>query len=827
MGKRARRRARVARLTEAERTFDEIRSIVDDAIRRTVDGAGDDVYCWVRDLTDEWAVYELSGTGVSEPGMYRVTYTVADDDTVTLGEPEKVETEYVPATESDHIEGRVIEAKGTDAAGGRIFRVQILRYGESRNARIYPRRVMETAVPRYEGAKAYDHHRTDQELQTSTIEGLVGTYRNVQAGQTALEGDLHLLPSATHTAEALDASLAAEKASLPPLVGISHDVMARYEPKPGAGGRRVLEAIEILSVNSADVVADPAAGGRAIRMVAGGTGGSNDSKEGQVNLKQLLELLRAADADKRAELLKEHASVLEDNGLTDADVTRMLEPSGDGAGTGGDGNNAGAGDTGAGNNAGDAGAGTGDNGGGNVAELVGAGAATEALHDRSSLIGRQLVSMAVRGAGIDERLTEAVAKRLPEKFTEATLIQHVESFKGLQAELERANLQPTVPAGGGVVKDGLERKVEALDKMFTGEAGGYRSLKEAYCDITGERPKFLDTEDFNRKVLRESLGAGMMPFDSAMRSTESIDTSSWGEILGDSITRRVVAEHARPNLQVWRQLVSNIFSVPDFRTQRITRLGGYGVLPAVNQGAPYQPLTSPTDEESTYAVTKRGGTEDLTLETITNDDLRQVQLIPKKLGLAAGQTLYRFVFDLLASNPTLTYDSVALFAAGHANTDTSAALAQATLSAGRKKMRKQASYGDSSDILSIVPKYLLVPSDLEELAFQLCTSAVALGVNAGSAAGANVSNIPNIHQGLEPIVVDYWSDTNDWFLEADPAMHPTIEIGFLQGRQDPELFVQNDENVGSVFTADKITYKIRHIYSGTVLDHRGFYRGQG
>ena len=46
-----------------------------------------------------------------------------------------------------------------------------------------------------------------------------------------------------------------------------------------------------------------------------------------------------------------------------------------------------------------------------------------------------------------------------------------------------------------------------------------------------------------------------------------------------------------------------------------------------------------------------------------------------------------------------------------------------------------------------------------------------------------------------------------------------------QGRQDPELFVQNDATNGSVFTADKVTYKVRHIYSGTVLDHRGLSRG--
>ena len=260
--------------------------------------------------------------------------------------------------------------------------------------------------------------------------------------------------------------------------------------------------------------------------------------------------------------------------------------------------------------------------------------------------------------------------------------------------------------------------------------------------------------------------------------------------------------------------------INDFRTQHLGRVGGYGVLPAVTQGAPYQPLTSPADEEATYAVGKYGGTEDLTIETITNDDLRQVVAIPQKMGRAAAQTLFRFVWDFLNTNPTI-YDSVALFAAGHSNTATNA-LSGANLSAARKAMRKQKAYGDSYEFLSIVPKFLVVCSDLEEMAFELATSAVALP--AGAPVGA-ASNTPNIHQGITPIVVDYWTSTTTWFCVADPTLVPTIELGFLGGQEDPAVFVQNDPSSGSMFAADKVTYKIRHIYGGSVIDYRGFYRG--
>jgi hypothetical protein len=79
--------------------------------------------------------------------------------------------------------------------------------------------------------------------------------------------------------------------------------------------------------------------------------------------------------------------------------------------------------------------------------------------------------------------------------------------------------------------------------------------------------------------------------------------------------------------------------------------------------------------------------------------------------------------------------------------------------------------------------------------------------------------------GLEVIEVPEFTDTNDWFLVADPATIPTLEVGFYQGRDDPELLVQDQPLLGSVFTADKITWKIRHIWGLAVLDYRGFQRG--
>ena len=49
-----------------------------------------------------------------------------------------------------------------------------------------------------------------------------------------------------------------------------------------------------------------------------------------------------------------------------------------------------------------------------------------------------------------------------------------------------------------------------------------------------------------------------------------------------------------------------------------------------------------------------------------------------------------------------------------------------------------------------------------------------------------------------------------------------IEIAFLNCQETPDLFLQDQPTNGNVFSNDKLTYKIRHIYGGGVLDFRGF-----
>jgi hypothetical protein len=195
------------------------------------------------------------------------------------------------------------------------------------------------------------------------------------------------------------------------------------------------------------------------------------------------------------------------------------------------------------------------------------------------------------------------------------------------------------------------------------------------------------------------------------------------------------------------------------------------------------------------------------METIANDDVGLLRRIPMGLATSAGRTLYEFVYGFLDSN-ALIYDGLALFVAGHNNLGT-AALDATSFAAARLRMKQQTEQ-DSGKRLGITLRHLVIPSDLEETAYNLFQR----GTNNDQTFVQ--SRVPTVH------VVDHWTDVNNWYAAADNSQVPLIELGFYGGNQDPELFVQDMPTQGSLFSNDQIKYKIRHIYSGAVRDYRAF-----
>ena len=71
-----------------------------------------------------------------------------------------------------------------------------------------------------------------------------------------------------------------------------------------------------------------------------------------------------------------------------------------------------------------------------------------------------------------------------------------------------------------------------------------------------------------------------------------------------------------------------------------------------------------------------------------------------------------------------------------------------------------------------------------------------------------------------------WSPRNTsaskYWLAGDPADCEGLEVGFVNGRDTPELFVQDDPRMGAVFTNDQISYKVRFEFGAGIVNYRPF-----
>lgn len=118
--------------------------------------------------------------------------------------------------------------------------------------------------------------------------------------------------------------------------------------------------------------------------------------------------------------------------------------------------------------------------------------------------------------------------------------------------------------------------------------------------------------------------------------------------------------------------------------------------------------------------------------------------------------------------------------------------------------------------IGIKPGYLAVPTELEATARKILTNDWE-----PDTVERNINTLKNVAKLME---VSSLTDANDWYLIADKTWLDLFEIGFIDGKEEPEILIQDQPNVGTMFTRDRMTYKVRHEYGGAPVDFRGFYK---
>jgi hypothetical protein len=123
-----------------------------------------------------------------------------------------------------------------------------------------------------------------------------------------------------------------------------------------------------------------------------------------------------------------------------------------------------------------------------------------------------------------------------------------------------------------------------------------------------------------------------------------------------------------------------------------------------------------------------------------------------------------------------------------------------------------------TEILALQNPTLWVPRSLRSTALELKDS------KSNPESGEDAVN--TIRDSFDPIVSQYLrGDENNYYLSAKMADIEGIEMGFVNGKEEPDLILQDNPAVGNVFVYDTIRYKVRHEYGGAVVDFRAFAAG--
>lgn len=667
---------------------------------------------------------------------------------------------------TDNLVERVTLALDVDLSQQPDYGVTLIRAGDTLHGWRFPAPVLQAAVPRFEGATCFVDHVGFFDGAAS-VRDLVGVIADVAwdayaAPQGGLRGRLHL--TRTPTAEWVEA-----------LIGQIIEDREAGLPVPNVGLSADLVAgyyvegetrvaTQVRSVYSVDVVFYPASGGSFDRV-----------------LNSVARMRR---------FRKGGAEVHEDKHKREEAQVATVSQTATGVASAGSRREPGPEERGASN------------------EVEGVGAAAEQAQELLRAQCQTVLEGALTGCELPQPMKDAIRAQFGGKvFAPETLDAEIEGYRGMLAGM----LEQGVIRGAGDALDGshvsgmltsLDRAQLAFERLMGLEIPEGHSdiprlsgIRELYLMMTGDY-------DFYGNFYPERV------------RLSNVTTSSMTSMV-KNVLNKVLLKACNVRPRWWAPIAYE----EDFGSlNQITwmKTGGIGALPTVSEGAAYTELDW-SDAEETADFVKKGGYIGITLEMMDRDDMGAVKRIPRELGNAAWRTLSSMVSAIFTDNsgtgPTMGCGHNVFDASNHGNLRT-AALSAAEWDSVIQAVYQQTEPGSSAP-LAIRPKFCLVPIELERTALSILEQPWHTG--------QDYHYLEPRYQSGRVIVVPEWTDANDWAAACEPEDCPGLCIGYRYGRE-PELFVADDQVLGSMFSNDEMRIKCRFFVAVGVADYRPLHK---
>jgi len=443
------------------------------------------------------------------------------------------------------------------------------------------------------------------------------------------------------------------------------------------------------------------------------------------------------------------------------------------------------------------------------------------MEDWSQALSASAAAFMIANSGLP---AAARQKLLAQRYrTPAEVVEAIEKERAYLASLaQEAVIQigntPPRQAQITVGASGLERLEQALEALIRGvrPPSGVQPLsgiRELYNLLSGDY---------------EMTGV----FQPQRVYLANVNSSTMANLVAN-VMNKVLAQEFSEYPQWWQPFVTQM----DFNSLQDIRwitLGGVGELPTVPEGAAYTELNW-GDKYETASFVKKGGYLGITIEAIDKDDTNRLRAAPRALAQAAWLTVGKAISNIFTANtgagPTLS-DGLPLFHAAHGNLG-STALSYSSWVAARNAMRKQSEVGSGERLgFLTAPRYLLVPPDLEVTALQILASTHDYSYTLANGLGPGPINVFSEGETADlrlrsarerVVVVDLWSDANDWAAVADPRLYPSIGLGYRYGRA-PEIYSVSSPTAGLMFSNDVMPIKVRFFFAVGPVDYRGLYK---
>lgn len=410
--------------------------------------------------------------------------------------------------------------------------------------------------------------------------------------------------------------------------------------------------------------------------------------------------------------------------------------------------------------------------------------------------GKFLVRQHFAAQIADEAAIKLEIKRVREALAAMSPIGRVRS-SGVRVGLE--------------VRDKVQRAMDGLlgvkEALSDPNAAPFKGIKEAYMFITGDR----------------ELRFGSRGIGGFQRVTEAVSTTDFPNILLDSMFKRLIQDYQEIGMGGLEQVITEGPALADFRTQSRVRMGYFGDLPTVAEAGLYTELVKPSDEKITYNPLKKGGLLTVSEETIRSDDLGKIKLFPERLARAGRHTIKTFVTNFFINNLSYGADGVSWFNAAHNNLITESLSVDDLIDAEVTLMKQTEK--DSGNRLAQRISWLMVPVDLTAIAWEINNGEnynpgpMITKPNPFYERFGERGSGANAPKGV--IVNELLTDTNDWYYGVDVSEVPALEIAYLDGIANPQIFLADIQNQGTQFTNDQIQYKAKFAFGGAIVDYRG------